>query len=138
MGLADLGKLCESIGAKGLKGKPERVKQLLVHWQKNDGVEKALTDIALDERKDELKEMDNVSLRKMCDKAGLDPFVKEVMVDRISKKEMECGRYVRAAPSKETPKALQDVDMVDALLTNESNRKKEKEKEDAIASKKKE
>jgi hypothetical protein len=135
--LADLGKLCESIGVKGLKGKPERVKQLLLHWQKNDGVEKALTEIALNERKGELKEMDNDSLRKLCDKAGLDPFVKEVMVDRISKKEQECGRYLRAAPTKETTKALQDVDMVDALLANESNRKKEKEKEDAIATQKK-
>jgi hypothetical protein len=96
-----------------------------------------LAQIALNERKEELREMDNDSLRKLCDKAGLDPVVKEVMVDRISKKEQECGRYLRSAPSKETPKALQDVDMVDALLANESNRKKEKEKEDAIASKKK-
>jgi hypothetical protein len=135
--LAELGKQCESIGAKGVKGKPERVKQLLLHWQQNGGVEKALTQIALNERKEELREMDNLSLRKLCEKAGLEPFVKEVLVDRISKKEQECGRYLRAAPAKDTPKALQDVDMVDALLANESNRKKEKEKEDAIASKKK-
>jgi len=78
------------------------------------------------------------SLRKMCDKAGIDPFLKEVMVDRISKKEHEMGRYMPAAPAKEPVKALQNVDMVDALLANEQNRKKEKQMEDAVANKKKE
>jgi len=102
--MADLAKLCESIGSKGAKGKPDRVAALLMHWQKNDGVEKALTQMALDERRVELATMDSESLRKMCDKV----------------------------------KALQNVDMVDALLANEQTRKKEKQMEDAVANKKKE
>jgi len=136
--MAELAKLCECIGSKGAKGKPDRVAALLMHWQKNDGVEKALTQMALDERREELATMDNESLRKMCDKAGIDPFLKEVMVDRISKKEHEMGRYMKAVPAKEPVKALQNVDMVDALLANEQNRKKEKQMEDAVANKKKE
>merc|ERR1712232_1110936 len=56
--LAELGKQCENIGAKGVKAKPERVKQLLLHWQQNGGVEQALAEIALNERKEELGEMD--------------------------------------------------------------------------------
>merc|ERR1712187_855487 len=128
--MAELAKLCENVGVKGVRAKPDRIQHLLVHWQKNDGVDKALAQVAIEERKVELGEMDNTSLRKLCEKAGVDPFVKEVLVDRISKKEHEMGRYKREAPAKETTLALQNVDMVDALLANESTRKKEKKQED--------
>merc|ERR1719215_2582670 len=75
--MADLAKQCESIGAKGVRAKPDRIARLLVHWQNNDGVDKALAQIATEERKAELNEMDNASLRKLCEKADVDPFVKE-------------------------------------------------------------
>jgi hypothetical protein len=136
--LADLGKMCEDIGAKGVRSKPDRVARLLVHWQNNDGVDKALAHIATEERKGELNQLDNDALRKLCEKAGVEPFVKEVIIDRISKKENEMGRYKREASAKEATLALQDVDMVDALLANENTRKKEKTREDELASKKKE
>jgi hypothetical protein len=136
--LGDLGKMCEDIGAKGVRSKPERIARLLVHWQNNDGVDKALAQIATEERKGELNQMDNDALRKLCEKAGVDPFVKEVIIDRISKKENEMGRYKREASEKEATLALQDVDMVDALLANENTRKKEKTREDELALKKKE
>jgi len=90
-------------------------------------VDKALKQLAIDERKEELIAMDSDALRRVCKKVGLDPLVKEVMVHRICKQENELGRFSRAAPTKETPKALQDIDVVDALLANESARKKERE-----------
>jgi hypothetical protein len=136
--MADLAKMCDSIGAKGVRAKPDRIQRLLVHWQNNDGVDKALAQIATEERKGELNEMDNDSLRKLCEKAGVDPFVKEIIVDRISKKEHDMGRYKRVVPEKATTLALQDVDMVDTLLANENTRKKEKKQEDELATKKKE
>jgi hypothetical protein len=135
--MSDLAKLCESIGAKGVKSKPDRVARLLIHWQNNDGVDKALAQIAAEERKSELNEMDNDALRKLCEKAGVDPFVKEIIVDRINKKEHEMGRFKRVVPEKATTLALQDVDMVDTLLANESTRKKEKQEQDELAQKKK-
>merc|ERR1712032_420433 len=80
LSVPELGKLCNEAGLKGLKG-PERVQRLLVHWQENNGVDKALAEIAQDERKQKLLAMDNNKLQKLCNKFGVDPFVKEVMVD---------------------------------------------------------
>jgi len=126
---AQLNKLCETAGMKGLRSKEERVQRLLVQWQENDGVDKALADIALTERKQELDALDEAKLQKLCNKIGVDPFVKEIMVDRISKRENEAGCYARPAIMQEVqaPKVEQKVDMVDALLANESQRKKEME-----------
>merc|ERR1711988_268129 len=83
---SELSKLCDSLGLKGVRSKEERVQRLLVHWQENDGVDKALAEIAQQERTRELEALDNVQLQKLCSKVGVDPFVKEIMVDRISKR----------------------------------------------------
>jgi len=126
---AQLSKACEVAGFKGLRSKEERVQRLLVQWQENDGVDKALTQIAREERKLELDALESSKLQKLCNKVGVDAFVKEVMVDRISKRESEMNCYSRPAlpQEDETPKADQNVDMVDALLANEAMRKKEME-----------
>jgi len=52
---SELTKLCDSMGIKGLRSKEERVQRLLVHWQENDGVDKALAQIAQEERTKELE-----------------------------------------------------------------------------------
>jgi len=139
----ELGKLCDAIGIKGLKNKEECVQRLLVHWQENDGVDKALTKIAQEERTRELEALDTNQLQKLCTKAAVDPFVKEIMVDRISKREHDLGCYVRPAlPQEEAPSAKQSGDMVEALLANEAQRKKERElnnqQEEKLAQKRKE
>jgi len=142
--LSELGKLCDSLGIKVSKNKEERVQRLLVNWQENDGVDKALTQIAQEERKQELVALDTGKLQKLCTKMGVDPFVQEIMVDRISKRENEAGRYTRPALTQESeaPKADKAGDMVDALLANEAQRKREqelkKQQEDAAAQKRKE
>jgi len=105
-------------------------------------VDKALAIKAQEERKEELMEMDDTTLRKMCDKAGLDPYVKEILVDRISKQENEMGRYSRAVANQDEAPQTKKLDMVEALLANEGTRKKEKEvkskQEEEVAKKKKE
>jgi len=123
---AELGKLCDAIGLKGKMSKEERVQRLLVHWQENDGVDKALTQMAQEERTQQLKAMENSQLQKLCNKAGVDAFVTEIMVDRISKQEHAMGCYSRPSlPQEEAPAAQQSGDMVEALLANEAQRKKE-------------
>merc|ERR1719456_1413385 len=126
---SELSKMCESLGIKGVRSKEERVQRLLVHWQENDGVDKALAQIAHEERKQELDALDTTKLQKLCSKMGVDPFVKEIMVDRISKRENETGCYSRPAVSQEqeAPKGEKAGDMVDALLANEAQRKKDLE-----------
>jgi len=106
-------------------------------------VDKALSQIAEEERTRELAAMDNNQLQKLCHKMGVNPFVTEIMVDRISKKENEMGCYARPAlPQGEAPQPQQSVDMVEALLANEAQRKKEQElksqQEDKLAQKRKE
>lgn len=143
---AQLNKLCETAGMKGLRSKEERVQRLLVQWQENEGVDKALAQIAQAERKQELDALDDAKLQKLCNKVGVDPFVKEIMVDRISKHENDAGCYARPAMIQETEapasKAAPKVDMVDALLANEAQRKKEMDaklqQEEAVAQKMKE
>merc|ERR1712232_1452159 len=128
LSVPELGKLCSDAGLKGLKG-PERVQRLLVHWQENDGVDKALSEIAQDERQQELVALDSLKLQKLCSKMGVDPYVKEIMVERISKRENETGCYSKPtlAQEQEAPKVEKNIDMIDNLLANEAQRKKEKE-----------
>merc|ERR1719162_1673146 len=127
---AQLSKLVDAAGMKGLRSKEERVQRLLVQWQENDGVDKALAQIALTERKQELVALDDAKLQKLCNKMNVDPFVKEIMVDRISKREYDTGCYSRPAlmQAEEAPAAKVEgpkLDMVDALLAGEAQRKKE-------------
>lgn len=144
LSIPELGKLCNDKGLKGLKSKPERVQRLLLEWQENDGVDQALAKNAQDGRKKEMDAMDNLKLRKLCNKLSVDPFVKEVMVERISKHEYLQGCYARPAIKQpgEDAKEEKKGDMVDELLANESQRKKEKavqlKQEQAIAQKRKE
>lgn len=126
---SELSKLCESMGIKGLRSKEERVQRLLVQWQENDGVDKALNKIAEDERKKELDCMDTAKLEKLCNKMKVDPYVKEIMVERISKKETDAGCYSRPKPMQDDDAPTEDKkgDMVEALLANEAQRKRERE-----------
>merc|ERR1712070_267844 len=142
--LPELSKQCERLGIKGLRSKEEKVQRLLVHWQENDGVDKALAQIAQEEREQELRALDTEKLQKSCTKLGVDPFVKEIMVERISKRENETGHYSRPSFVQEldAPKEDKKVDMVDSLLANEAQRKKEQEQrsqqEEALAKRRKE
>jgi len=67
-------------------------------------------------------------LRKICDKLGVSPFVKDVMIERILRGETVAGRFSRPTP--EQVEEEQDSapgkngDMVDALLAMEASRKK--------------
>jgi hypothetical protein len=99
--------------------------------------------MAQEERSRELQTLDNNQLQRLCNKVGVDPFVAEIMVDRISKKESMMGCYSRPSlPQEEAPSVQQSGDMVDALLANEAQRKKEQEarsaQEEKLAQKRKE
>eukprot|EP00927_Polykrikos_kofoidii_P053740 TRINITY_DN482_c0_g2_i2.p1 TRINITY_DN482_c0_g2~~TRINITY_DN482_c0_g2_i2.p1 ORF type:complete len:514 (-),score=162.77 TRINITY_DN482_c0_g2_i2:171-1619(-) len=143
--VSELSKQCAAIGIKGNMSKQQRVEHLLKQWLQADGVDKALAQMAQDERKRALESMNMHTLQELCAKAGVDPFVAEVMVDRISRREHEMGHYLRPAPAKTaeaTPEAEANTDMVTALLESEKNRKREKEissqQEEAALSKRKE
>merc|ERR1712139_151370 len=121
----------------------ERVGRLLTVWQESDGVDKALAQRAEEERRDALMATDGASLLRLCNRTGVDPFVKEVMVDRVIRKENAAGLYLRPGhDQKEESSTSSKSDMVDALLANEVKRKKTKAQEmgleEKIANKRKE
>jgi len=47
-------------------------------------------------RKDELMSMDKPSVLKLCEATGVDPCVKEIMVERIMSHESEAGEGIAA------------------------------------------
>merc|ERR1719362_660086 len=130
--------------------KQARVELLMKQWQEDDGVDKALERKARDAREEILFSMDKEALRELCTKRGVDAFVQEVMVDRIVRHENAARRFARPHPDEDadeekaqsTAKSGKASDMVEELLANEANRKKEREQkkheEDVAASIRKE
>jgi len=86
-----------------------------------------------DQRQGELSAMEKPDLSVLCEAAGINPFVKELIVERIVRVENRAGNFARPSsemtmlPEEESQKAAKKTDIVDALLANEENRKKEKE-----------
>jgi len=118
-----------AIGLKGQMSKQAFVEGLLRQWQEEDGVDKALATMSRDARETELSSLDKLALRKICKKGGVDPFVKEVLVERLVRLEVAAGKFARPKlhePEKEEPLQTGKT-MVDALLASEAARKKERE-----------
>merc|ERR1711920_942536 len=63
--------------------KVDKIDRLLEAAKKRGDVEKVLEKKALDVRRTELLALDKDELFKLCQKKGVDPLVKEVMVERI-------------------------------------------------------
>jgi len=147
-----LPELCELSGSFGIKGrltKQFRIEQIMKLWQEDDGVDKAMAQMAKNEREQEFFAMDKLALRKICETAGINPLVQQVMVDRLVRFERGSGKFARPSlavepveEQDEKPKRGKKVDMVDALLENDALRKKEAEQkvrqEEAVAKKRKE
>merc|ERR1719356_1200195 len=110
--------------------KEYRVQQLLAKWQQDDGISKGLAAMAVQEREAELSAMETSGLVELCGKAQIDPLLKEVMVDRLLKHEVASGRFARPEIHDEDMEGNAKegkADLVDAVLADENNRKKQKE-----------
>jgi len=133
MGLPELKQECSSLGITGQLSKPARIEMIIKQWQEDDGVDKALAKIALDQRHSELTAKDKPVLSDLCEANGIDPFVKELIVERVVRVENKAGRFARPSselkqlPDDDAQKAPKKTDIVDALLANEENRKRERE-----------
>jgi hypothetical protein len=129
--LSELKELCAANHIGGMMSKTVRVEKLLQQWHQEDGVDKALAQMAQDKLEAELAALDNSALQKLCKTSGVDPLVKEVMVDRLVKFEVQAGRFLRPVShqSKEhkSDNAKKKGDLVDTLLANEAKRKKDLE-----------
>ena len=113
----DLKKLCATQGVEG-SSKSERVAQLLAKWVQDDGISKARAKAAYDAREAELNAMDKQVLQRICTKEKLDPFVKDVMIERIVQRETELDKFsVPRKEENEVPtKSIAKGSVVDAIL----------------------
>jgi hypothetical protein len=84
----ELRQLCADKGLKLGYTKQERVERLLANFEEEGGVELILGEQDLERRREDLCFMDTADLLQMCHSAGIDPFVKEVLVERIIRHEM--------------------------------------------------
>ncbi|CAK0800440.1 unnamed protein product [Prorocentrum cordatum] len=122
---------CKAIGLAGKLTKENRVQQLMAKWQQDDGISKGLAAMAVQEREAALHAMEISALVELCGRAQIDPLLKEVMVDRLLKHESASGRFAR--PEVHDDESMEGnvkegkTDLVDALLADETNRKRQEE-----------
>lgn len=134
MPLAQLKSQCKgvAIASEGKVSKEDMIQQLLKIWLDHGGVDRALKKKERDGRRSDLYAMDNEALQKICTKFNIDPLVRDVMADRVLRRETEnlqflppASQHDEAAPAASTK--AQKEDIIDTLLADEANRKREKE-----------
>jgi len=81
--ITELKELCEAKNLKSGGSKPEKVERLLAAAKQDGEIEIILAGMARAARRQGLIALSNVDLQGICKKSGIDPLMKEVMVDRI-------------------------------------------------------
>jgi len=79
----ELKDMCVSKGLKAGASKEDRVGRLLARAREDGEVDRALAVMACDERREKLLGMDEKALMELCNKQGVNPLVKAIMVDRL-------------------------------------------------------
>lgn len=80
---SELKELCIAKGLKAGVAKEERIQRLVEHAQKDGQIEERVAVMAQMARKDALTSMDKAALFQLCEKTGADPFVKDIIIERI-------------------------------------------------------
>jgi len=83
--------LCSSKGLAVGGGKEEKVGRLVEEAQRSGEIDNVVSIFMRNARKDALALMEKADLLEMCDRMGIDTFVKSVMAERILSKEEECS-----------------------------------------------
>merc|ERR1711865_495985 len=86
---AALKDLCVAKGLAVGGGKEERIERLVEEIRKDVEIDRAVAMNIRMKRKDELMSMDKATVLKLCEKNGVDPVVKDIMVERIISQESE-------------------------------------------------
>merc|ERR1711920_197966 len=79
----DVKEMCRAKALALGGSKTDKIDRILELAKTNGEVQKVLDKIALDARRAELLQMEKDGLFDLCHKVGVDPLVKEVMVERI-------------------------------------------------------
>lgn len=102
---AELKELCNSQNLKPGVGKEAHVERLLEFEKASGNLDKSVSTLNRKLRYQELLNVDHTSLLSLCASAGVDPVVKEVMVERALMHEREFGRIKEAVAEPPRKKA---------------------------------
>jgi len=94
--LAKLKTLCTDKGLPVGGDKEEKVDRILEESLKNLEFDKAVSMNIRNKRKDELMSMDKPAVLKLCEEEGVDPLVKDIIIERIMTHESEAGPAIAA------------------------------------------
>jgi hypothetical protein len=86
---SELKELCSAKSLKLGGGKEERVERLLQAARDAGEIDQVLLAMAQAARREELNKFDKTSLKALCDKAGIDTIIKEVLVERVVAREFD-------------------------------------------------
>merc|ERR1712185_811378 len=86
---SELKELCATKGLPVGGGKEDRVERLVDEAKKDGDFDKVVSRNIRSKRKAELMSMEKSAIVQLCEKTGVDPFVKDIMVERIMMQEDE-------------------------------------------------
>merc|ERR1711988_711895 len=86
---SDLKSLCQKSGLATGGGKEEKVERLVDEKRHDGSLEKDVSVIFRTTRKDELMKMEKEEVQKLCERMEIDPYLKDVMIERIVTYESE-------------------------------------------------
>merc|ERR1719178_28680 len=92
--LNTLKEMCASKGLPVGGGKEERIERLVDEAKKDGDVDKLVSKNLRNKRKEELMSMDKPAVVQLCEKLGVDPIVKDILVERIMMHESEGGAAI--------------------------------------------
>jgi len=88
---AELKSLCAEKSLKLGSAKPDRIQTLLEDVQNNGEVDRRISALCRQQRKEALLAMEKSALKVLCDDLMVDAFVKPVMIERLLEREVELG-----------------------------------------------
>merc|ERR1712054_345810 len=95
--------LCSDKGLAVGGGKDDRIERLVEEAKKNGELDKIVSANLRSKRKEELMSMDKPAVVQLCEKTGVDPAVKDIMVERILALESEGGAAIAMANADAPP-----------------------------------
>lgn len=93
--------LCASKGLPVKGDKDERIRLILEQAKKDGEFDRVVSTNVRNKRKEELLSIDKAALLKICEATSVDPFMKDIMVERIMSHETETAEAIAAEDAEE-------------------------------------
>jgi len=101
---AALKEMCVTKGLPVGGGKEDRIERIVEDAHKDGELDKVVCKNIRNKRKEELMSMDKPLVVKLCEEKGVDPVVKDIIVERILSHESEGGAAIAMNDAEPAPK----------------------------------